>query len=130
MRGVLGRPEVESAVADVLQPIPANGIHNAPGRPAIRPLKNRTSLRYASSALPRIKSGASSATYESTPQSHLLACLNLLALFLGLKRWVFLQSAHPTIPSGAGGAMHASPPSAAYLSIFILSAQPTAVCHY
>src|SRR5690625_720394 len=64
----------------------------------IIPLKNRTSLRYASSALP--------AAYESTPQSHLLACLDLLDLFLGLKRWVIQQSANPTLPRGAGRAMH------------------------
>ena len=40
-----------------------------------RPLKNRSALRSASSSLPRIRSGASSAAYRSTPQSLLLLAL-------------------------------------------------------
>src|SRR5690625_961977 len=43
--------------------------------PRSRPLKNRSALRSASSSLPRIRSGASSAAYSSTPQSLLLLAL-------------------------------------------------------
>ena len=55
---------------------PAGARVEAAGRlgrcPLNRPLKNRSALRSASSSLPRIRSGASSAAYDSTPQSLLL----------------------------------------------------------